>query len=643
MPTIPIRRSMPTPTVTKKTDLAYRAGTSDKVYHVWVENVGANHFVKFKYGRRGSTLTEGTKVGPTDTAAALREYDKIVAEKLGKGYKPMKPMSAAADRPDPRGMKILDEIIRDHGKLFMDPSLGKPGPIGVAGVDVKAGDPVVMSPTGRVVTAKGKGKTDWTLGDKTSCQLLNPIDEGALEAYLSDDKWIFQEKHDGRRMLIGSEEGDAEAWNRKGQLVPPPEEYCSVLQSCFGGFSFVIDGEACGDKFYAFDILWLEGLDCRTLPLHERLVNLGMLIRSGGHQDTIRQVVTAMGKGDKAKMIEILRKRNGEGLCIKDMTCPYTSGRPNSYGPALKFKFVESASCAVIKVNAKRSVELGLYKGESDRKSLSLTSVGNVTIPANHDIPEVGEVVEVQYLYAYKGGSLYQPVYKGPRDDVPVDTFDRLKYKPGEMPASVLVGKTSDLSAEIMEAIKGSSGQVKKPKDAKGFFRLDDGRFLRLLTPAALKKLPYGTPLVDVNGEDFVSGEDELDDDERGGLSGYGIVVPSAADLIDSEFVEETVAEILVDAEGKVVSKFERRVTEAVEALDPTLADRIARVEAMRSELEKAEVEALRLPDPRHPPPATATEPFAERMERELRARAERAPLPPRPHVDWTYDQNDAD
>jgi bifunctional non-homologous end joining protein LigD len=80
---------MPTPTVTKKADLAYRAGTSDKVYHVWVENVGANHFVKFRYGRRGSTLNEGTKVGPTDTASAIREFEKIVSEKLGKGYKPI--------------------------------------------------------------------------------------------------------------------------------------------------------------------------------------------------------------------------------------------------------------------------------------------------------------------------------------------------------------------------------------------------------------------------------------------------------------------------------------------------------------------------------------------------------------------------
>jgi bifunctional non-homologous end joining protein LigD len=43
--------------------------------------------------------------------------------------------------------------------------------------------------------------------------------------------------------------------------------------------------------------------------------------------------------------------------------------------------------------------------------------VGNVTIPANYDIPEAGQLVEIRYLYWYKDGSLYQPQYEGPRLD----------------------------------------------------------------------------------------------------------------------------------------------------------------------------------------------------------------------------------
>jgi hypothetical protein len=58
-------------------------------------------------------------------------------------------------------------------------------------------------------------------------------------------------------------------------------------------------------------------------------------------------------------------------------------------------------------------VEVSLFNGRT------LVSCGNVTIPANHQIPRVGDVVEVRYLYAYRDSlALYQPVYLGPRDDV---------------------------------------------------------------------------------------------------------------------------------------------------------------------------------------------------------------------------------
>ena len=59
------------------------------------------------------------------------------------------------------------------------------------------------------------------------------------------------------------------------------------------------------------------------------------------------------------------------------------------------------------------------------------TGVGNVTIPANCEIPQKGDLVEVRYLYAYKGGSLYQPTYLGKRSDVDEDecVLNQLKYK----------------------------------------------------------------------------------------------------------------------------------------------------------------------------------------------------------------------
>ena len=55
--------------------------------------------------------------------------------------------------------------------------------------------------------------------------------------------------------------------------------------------------------------------------------------------------------------------------------------------------------------------------------------VGNVTVPPNHELPNVGDCVEVKYLYAHKEGSLYQPQYLGTRDDVEIDIHSSLKFK----------------------------------------------------------------------------------------------------------------------------------------------------------------------------------------------------------------------
>jgi bifunctional non-homologous end joining protein LigD len=118
---------------------------------------------------------------------------------------------------------------------------------------------------------------------------------------------------------------------------------------------------------------------------------------------------------------------NGEGIVFKRVDSRVSSGRPNSGGDWLKFKFTESASCCVLEINSgKRSVKIGLLTSDQ------IIPVGNVTIPPNHLVPAAGDIAEVGYLYAYKGGSLYQPVYLGKRLDLNMSacTLNQLKYKP---------------------------------------------------------------------------------------------------------------------------------------------------------------------------------------------------------------------
>ena len=64
---------------TERVALYYREGSSDKVYQAAIEPAGNQFVVNFAYGRRGSTMTTGTKTSsPVDYPAAKKIYAKLV-------------------------------------------------------------------------------------------------------------------------------------------------------------------------------------------------------------------------------------------------------------------------------------------------------------------------------------------------------------------------------------------------------------------------------------------------------------------------------------------------------------------------------------------------------------------------------------
>lgn len=281
-------------------------------------------------------------------------------------------------------------------------------------------------------TAKGYCVHTGTAGSASICvadnagedtglrpQLLNAVDAETAEAYIRHPSWCVQEKFDGRRMLIRKRSGIVTAANRRGLAVACPEAVAAALVSV--QLDFVIDGELVGDKYHCFDMLEYRS-DMRGLCYIERLAMLDFLF--GAIASTAFAVVETVCDGGKAEFVRQLRADGREGAVFKHMLLPWSSGRPASNGPALKLKFWESCSCVVSGINKKRSVEL----------SMGGRCVGNVTIPPNHPVPKPGQVVEIRYLYVTGGGgSLYQPVYLGVRDDIDPSECtveaQRLKYK----------------------------------------------------------------------------------------------------------------------------------------------------------------------------------------------------------------------
>jgi bifunctional non-homologous end joining protein LigD len=342
-----------------------REGSSDKVYQVAIAPADKLFIVNFAYGRRGSTLTTGTKTSsPVDYDAARKIFTKLVDEKKAKGY-----TEGEDGTPSQHTSKQSSGLLP---------------------------------------------------------QLLNPIEETEVERLLYDDDYCAQEKFDGRHILVRKQAAQIEGINKKGLVVGLPEPLFQVIKQY--GADVVLDGESVGDTYHAFDLLVLDGVDIRAWPYRERLAAL-MNLLAGVQQTVIRFVDTAFTTQQKRTMLDQLRQDRKEGIVFKRLHAPYTPGRPNSGGSQLKHKFCATLSAVVAKVNRQRSVELKL------RGNGGWRSCGNVTIPANHDIPKVGMVVEVRYLYAFKAsGVLFQSVYLGPRDDVdPAECqVSQLKYKAEE-------------------------------------------------------------------------------------------------------------------------------------------------------------------------------------------------------------------
>lgn len=238
-------------------------------------------------------------------------------------------------------------------------------------------------------------------------QLLNTIDDAKVRDVLADPGWIMQEKFDGRRLMLRKTGTQVEGINKLGLVINLPATLVQAAAELAG--DCILDGELLGDRLVAFDLLQFGGDDLRPRTYLDRYNILAALPLPGPH---INYVQTWTEHADKAEQLAALKAAGAEGVVFKQANAPYSAGRPNSGGPQLKHKFVATLSAVVTTVNQQRSVGVSLLGDQGWQP------VGNVTIAANHDVPAAGDVVEVRYLYAAEGGSLYQPVYLGRRCDV---------------------------------------------------------------------------------------------------------------------------------------------------------------------------------------------------------------------------------
>lgn len=342
---------------------------SDKVYNVYLAELpdAKGYIVNFENGRRGSTLTPGTKTAsPVTLEKATAIFEKLVKEKVNGSshYKPIDGGDTASAQLSEVGAR------QEAGYAPMLPRL--------AGYEVKN-----------------------------------------IAHRLTDDGWGAQQKFDGERVMVLSDKGAISGIQKTGYVRALPSHIEEAMSRYVR--TTLIDGELVGDDYYVFDALLVDGRDLRYEPYEERYRRAKELVSAIGH-DNIHIVATAFDTKTKNALLARVQARGAEGMVFKRLDATYDEGESEAVE-----KFKPYAGSSVI-VHAhkpdKRSVVTAAYKEGV------YTVLGAVTISPSKPIPPVGSVIECNYLYAHEGTfALFQPEFDKVRADQLPEACQVEKFK----------------------------------------------------------------------------------------------------------------------------------------------------------------------------------------------------------------------
>ncbi len=346
----------------ERAELYFQQGSSDKVYHLQLENVQDQWSVQAQWGRRGSALQSDVKVSGTSYEEAKRVYDRILREKTGKGYQ-------------------------------------------IAQANANGNEAIAV---GLPATKEHSGHTP---------ELLTPIEEPEAVLLAQDASWWFQQKFDGRRLAVQKSEGNYSGINKLGQIIPIDSRLAESLDRVQAQ-GFLVDGEITDSRFYIWDLLSVNDTDLRVQPYEIRYVHLTQRFR--GVSDALRVCETVMTTKAKRDFVKKMHSANAEGFVCKNRSAAYLAGRA---GQHFKCKFVVTASFIVGPKPEKKANDghrsIAVYLLDDTRQRF----MGTVGVPDRYRLPKEREIVEVHYLYCHPGsdGKLIQAKYFGKvRDDIEI-------------------------------------------------------------------------------------------------------------------------------------------------------------------------------------------------------------------------------
>ena len=414
--------------------------------------------------------------------------------------------------------------------------------------------------------ATAKGKKVAAIPDFVAPQLCTPVDRPP-----NAEGWCHEIKFDGYRVQLRVEDGEAALRTRKG--LDWTEKFQAIADEGSSLPDVLVDGEivaldhngapdfstlqaALSDGktddliFFAFDLLFADGMDIRGLPLAERKAQLRKLLeaRPRSKAGLIRHVEHFETGGDA--VLQSACKLSLEGIVSKKLSAPYRSNRSEDWTKAKCRAGHEVVLGGWKTTNGKfRSLMAGVNRGDhlafvgmvgtgfgqdkvkrimpalkaaaSDKSPFGGKNAPRKTSDVHWLKPEL--VAEIEFAGFTDAGNIRQAAFKGLRQDKPADEVE------AERPAMTKLAKPSakaaaksgkpvkarptqgeSKAAEVMGVIISHPDKVMWPDagDGKGVTKLDLARYFEAVgewmighikgRPCSLVRAPDG-----INGERF--------------------------------------------------------------------------------------------------------------------------------------------
>lgn len=397
--------------------------------------------------------------------------------------------------------------------------------------------------------------------DFVAPQLCTPVERPPAA-----DGWCHEIKFDGYRVQLRVEDGEATLKTRKG--LDWTDKFASIAKEASALPETLIDGEivaldhngapnfsalqaALSDGktedliFFAFDLLFTEGLDYRRLPLGERKERLKALLEARKTKSSQVRYVEHFESGGDA-VLQSACKLELEGIVSKKLDAPYRSGRTESWTKAKCRAGHEVVIGGYKTTNGKfRSLMAGVHRDDhlafvgmvgtgfgADKVKRIMPSLkaveakespfGGKNAPKKtRDVhwlkPEL--VAEIEFAGFTADGNIRQAAFKGLRQDkpaaeveaeTPVDTeLAEPSTKPQAKPrAKPRAGARAGDTAEVMGVVISKPDKELWPDDGDGnpLTKLDLARYLEAIGEWMIVHLK-GRPCSLIRAPDGIKGE----------------------------------------------------------------------------------------------------------------------------------------